>query len=150
MIQRKQTLFLFVSALMGLSLLFIPNQTLITPTGPTDVVLIPLQEPFISTPLHLLTIGLNFLTLLVAFVAVFLYKKRELQVKLCYTLMVFWLVITVLMGAAKFAELKEPVTAVDKTYIAMMMGILGMIASYIAARFIKKDIELLKSADRIR
>lgn len=150
MIQRKQTLFLFVSALMGLSLLFIPNQTLITATGPIDVLLIPLQEPFISTSLHLLTIGLNFLALLLAVVTVFLYKKRELQVKLCYTLIVFWLVIAVLMGVATFAELKDPVMAVDKTYIALTMDILGIIVSYIAARFIKKDIELLKSADRIR
>lgn len=150
MIQRKQTLFLFVSALMCLSLLFVPSQTLITTMGPIDVLLIPLQEPFISTSLHLVTIGLNFLTLLLAVVTVFLYKKRELQVKFCYTLIVFWLAITVLMGVAKFAELKEPVMAVDKTYTALMMGVLGIIASYIAARFIKKDIELLKSADRIR
>lgn len=150
MIQRKQTLFLFLSALLGLVLLFVSNQSLVTATGPVEVYLTPLQAPFVSTPIHFVAIALNFITLLLSFITVFLYKRRELQVKLCYVLMLFWIALALLMSFGSFAVIAEPVLGVQKNYTALLIVVFALLANFFAARFTKKDIALLKSADRIR
>jgi hypothetical protein len=150
MIQRKQSLFLFLSVILGIALLFIPSATASSNTGAFDVYLIPLNHSDVaSTSGHLAAIALNFINLILAFVTIFLYGKRELQLKLCYGLIVLWLVLTLMVTFCPFAVQTEA-TSVHITFYGTIIGVLGMIASFLAARFIKKDIELIKSADRIR
>lgn len=150
MIQRKQSIFLFLSALLGLSLLFVPVHNMILATGGGTIFLTPLLEPLVSTSTHYGAIFLNFGSLLLAFITVFLYNKRELQIKLCYLLMLFWLILTGLISFGSFVVVQEPVINFELSYIAVVIGLAGVILAFLAARYIKKDIELLKSADRIR
>ena len=116
-----------------------------------SVILEPLKQTDIqSSAGHTAAILINFITLVLAFVTVFLYNKRELQVKLCYVLSIFWLVITGMISFCPFIVKSEIVTGETVNYLAPVIGMAAIVLSVIAARMIKKDIELLKSADRIR
>lgn len=149
MIQRKQSLFLLLSALLNLVLLFVPNQYLITEGGRVPVYLTPLQAPLASAAPHYFTILINFICLLLAFGAIFLYTRRSLQLRLCYVLMVSWLIAALMLLFGSFTD--GPLApVVEKNYAAVAVALAGVVTSWLAARFIKKDIDLLKSADRIR
>lgn len=149
MIQRKQTLFLIELIFLGLSLLFVPCQDIFTASAATHVYLMPLID-FQSTAGHLFAVALNFIGLVLATVTIFLYKKRELQVKLCYAILVIWLVLPAMMLFCPFVVKSETITEVRINYFVVAIAVFSIIAAYLAARFIKKDIDLLKSADRIR
>lgn len=149
MIQRKQTLFLIELIFLGLSLLFVPCQTILTKTTATNIYMMPLID-FQSTTGHLFAVILNFIGLVIATLTIFLFKKRELQIKLCYVLMVIWLILPAMMLFCPFVVKTETILEVKTNYFVVAIALFSMIAAYLAARFIKKDIELLKSADRIR
>jgi hypothetical protein len=150
MIQRKQTLFLILTVLSGAALLSVPSNTVNINTNIQNVSLLPLNMPGLhSTSGHLAAIVINFGGLILSFITIFLYKKRELQLKLCYALMVLWLVLASMISFCPFVITTE-VISVQNNYMGSILGIIGMLASYMAAKFVRKDIELLKSADRIR
>ncbi|MBA3683025.1 MAG: DUF4293 family protein [Bacteroidetes bacterium] len=149
MIQRKQTLFLIELIFLGLALLFVPCQNILTQTGATHVYLMPLVD-FQSTAGHLFAVILNFIGLILATITIFIYKKRTLQVKLCYALIAIWLVLPAMMLFCPFVVKTEAILEVKTNYFVVAIALFSIIAGYLAARFIKKDIDLLKSADRIR
>jgi|688.fasta_scaffold361687_2 hypothetical protein len=149
MIQRKQSLFLIQIIFLGLSLLFVPCQNIFTKTVVTNVYLAPLTE-YQSTLGHLFAVALNFLGLIVATITLFTFKKRELQIKLCYALIAIWLVLIGMMLLCPFVVKTEEMIEVKINYFVVAIGAFSVLAAFLAARFIKKDIELLKSADRIR
>lgn len=151
MIQRKQTLFLFQLVFLGIALLFIPCVTVITTTTTHEVLLIPLNNPEVTSTMgHIAAVLINFLGLVLAFIAVFLYQRRQIQLKLCYAMMILWLVLTAMMAFCPFVEANVAVESIKVNYLALVVGGFGILAAYMAARYIKKDIELIKSADRIR
>ena len=86
---------------------------------------------------------------ILSFATVFLYNKRELQVKSCYVLILLWLILSGMIAFCPFVVKTEGLNY-TMGYLGAIAGILGMICSYMAARFVKKDINLLKNADRIR
>ncbi|MBA2611351.1 MAG: DUF4293 family protein [Bacteroidetes bacterium] len=149
MIQRKQTLFLIELIFLGLSFLFVPCQTILTKTSATNIYLMPLVD-FQSTTGHLAAIILNFIGLVLATFTIFSFKKRELQVKLCYAQLVLWLIIIAMILFCPFVVRIESILEIQVHYFVIAIGLFAVIAAYLAAHFIKKDIELLKSADRIR
>lgn len=151
MIQRRQTLFLIQLVFFGIALLFVPSIKVLVPSGPVSVFFVPpAGDTFSSSPGHLAAIAINFAALLISSVAIFLYKRRELQAKLCYALMLLWLTITLMVEFCPFVKLSEGVSSIENTHFGTLIGIFGMLAAYLALRYIRRDIELLKSADRIR
>lgn len=95
------------------------------------------------------------LVALLALVSVFLYKKRQLQIKLCK--------LNILMVAIQIAAIvlyidvaKETISpnAPNDVLIGIKYGaifpILSLIFLYLSIRFIKKDEDLVRSADRLR
>jgi hypothetical protein len=151
MIQRKQTLFLFQLVFLSIALLFIPSNTILKKDGVTHVSLMSFSDTVSSSTLgHYAAITFNFIALLLAFSTIFLYKKRELQVKLCYLLFILWLVITAMVAFCPFVQSSDGSIIVKTNYAVCIIGLFSMLACILAIRFIKKDIDLLKSADRIR
>ncbi len=149
MIQRKQTLFLIELIFLGLSLLFVPCQDILTASAATHVYLMPLID-FQSTTGHLFAVILNFIGLVIATICIFMYKKRELQIKLCYALLAIWVILPAMMLFCPFVVKTEVILEVKTNYFVVAIALFSIIAAILAARFIKKDIDLLKSADRIR
>jgi hypothetical protein len=150
MIQRKQTLFLFQLVFLGIALLFVPVGSVSNTSVTENIYMVPLHSPeFQSTSGHQAAIILNFVNLLLAFTTIFLYKKRELQVKLCYVLMFLWLLLGATISFCPFAVKTESIV-LSNNYFGAVICLFAVFAAYLAARNVKKDIELIKSADRIR
>ncbi len=147
MIQRKQTLFLFQLVFFGIALLFIPSAWVKSGEIETPIFLTPINSGGFSSSIgHQAAIVLNFVGLILAFVTIFLYKQRSMQVKLCNILMLLWIVLTSMILFCPFVELNTR----SINYFNAIIGAFAFLAAFLAKRFIKKDIELLKSADRIR
>lgn len=150
MIQRIQTLFLLEIFFLGISLLFVPVQFILLKDGQIPVHLLPFSEGgFSSGSGHYAAIILNFTAIMIAGINIFLYKKRDLQVKLCYSLMAVFFILTAMLAFCPFIEMKDG-AQIQRNVFAYMILAVCIISSALAARFIKKDIELLKSTDRIR
>ena len=151
MIQRKQTLFLFQLVFLGIALLFIPSATVVSNNVTSPVFLVPVKSAeFASSAGHIAAIGINFLALVLTFITVFMYKRRELQLKMAFVLIFIWVVLTLMLAFCPFISATDEVTSVHTNYLPVIIGVVGIIAAYLVAKYIKKDIELIKSADRIR
>lgn len=151
MIQRKQTLFLFLAGLMNVILLFTPSKMAVLDGKHHDVSLVALRTEGISSTVgHTAAIYLNFGTLVLTLAIVFLYARRELQVKLCLLAAVLWLVIGAMLALCPFVVKTDRISAEYPNYLACLVALLGAGCALLAARFVKKDIDLLRSADRIR
>ena len=149
MIQRIQTLFLIELIFLGLSLIFVPCQTIVTQVSNVPIYLLPLSN-FQTNLTHLLAIILNVLGIVISIFTIFSFKKRELQVKLCYSLIVLWLILMACMMLSPFVASTNNIVEIQINYFVVAIGLFSVVAAYFAAYFIKKDINLLKSADRIR
>lgn len=151
MIQRKQTLFLLELVFLSVSLMFVPSADVIRNDLSTNIFLIPiLNTELISTLYHSIAIALNFAALIISFAVIFLYKNRALQVRLSYVILFIWLT---LLGIILFCPLVEKDLAIQgivRNHFTSAIALLAVISAWLTIRFIKKDIALLKSADRIR
>ena len=150
MIQRIQTLFLLEIAFLCISLMFIPVQYIVS--GGTDIAikLVPVSnELFHSSPGHFAAVGINIFTLIITFITIFMFKKRELQIKLCYLIVILFVVLISMFAFCPLVNLNETLEVKDSLFGYFIL-IIGSISAFLAARYVKKDIELLKSTDRIR
>ncbi len=151
MIQRPQTLFLFILVLLGVALLFVSIGEVKSATTNESIYLIPFaNEEISSTAGHMTAVALNFAGLILTFINVFLYKRRVLQKKLCYGLMALWVVLALMMALCPFVAQTNGILSVKMSAVGPVIAALGAASSLLAARYIQKDIDLLRSADRIR
>jgi uncharacterized membrane protein YhdT len=147
MIQRKQSLLLLAAAIIHVLLVFIPSVLVKDDQGIVQGLGLINQKGIIkgSGVLSVATI-LNFASLLVCMTAIFLYKKRSMQRLQCLILSMVNLVLAVLLIALPLVD--KGLTS-SKNWV-VYLPIIGALLCFMAARFIQKDIDLLKSADRIR
>jgi hypothetical protein len=151
MIQRKQTLFLLQVLFLHVALLFISCQNVITASHKIAVNMLPLQSAEVSSRYyHYIAIAVNLIGLVMTIATIFLYRKRELQVKMCMALMSLWTKLTVLITFFTLVVQNDKVVSVQKNYFNLVIGLFAIGAAFMALRFIKKDIALIKSADRLR
>ena len=147
MIQRIQTVFLFLSAIFAGILFFAP----IASFGVGEEIL---NLSIFGVENHtnaFLLLALAILMFVVPVVTIFMYKKRELQLKLS-SLNVFLnalfcgLIFLFYVDNIQAKLSAETVVYAFGTYIPLI----NMVLSILAMRWIKKDIELIKSIDRLR
>jgi len=151
MIQRIQSLFLFQLILLGIVLMYVPCVRALAGGEVSDVCLLPVNNArFHSSAGHWVAIVLNVGAIVLALFTVFIYNKRRLQKRLCLLLCGIWLVMTLMMAFCPFVESTGTPVETSINYYAVIIGLLGTLGALIAARFIQRDINLLKSADRIR
>jgi len=150
MIQRKQTLFLLELVFLSIALFFVPANIAIHANNTYPISLRPSIDNVVTTSWHTIAFVVNVLCLTLALISIFLFKKRQLQMRLCYLQVFLWLIVSALLGLCPLAEKTQEIVAVQNNYLGLAIGLCAVIAAFFAARFIKKDIELLKSSDRIR
>jgi hypothetical protein len=151
MIQRVQTLFLLQLIFLSLSLMFVPVHVITDALNPVPVKLLPLNEAeYHSTTGHYAAVALNFGGLVIAFAAIFLYKRRMLQVKLCYVLVFIYAVITGMIALCPFVDSIKENMVIHTNVFGYIICAVCIVSALLAVRFIKKDINLLKSTERIR
>ncbi|MCW8898054.1 MAG: DUF4293 domain-containing protein [Flavobacteriales bacterium] len=159
MIQRIQSLFLLVIALSGVIFLFTPILEIINYESfyTMDAFNVFEMENNAKKPLKS-NIGLAVMSIIITLLAstiIFLYKNRPLQIKLAK----FLILLLALELAALFFYSDAATTFLsnplkDQTTISYKIGvvipIISIIFAYLSIRFIKKDDELVRSADRLR
>ena len=151
MIQRKQTLFLLLSVFSSIALVIIPSNYLNVNGSTFGVSVFSLYTQKLTGSIwHYAGMILDTATFALALVTIFLYKQRVLQVKLCFALMLLQLGVTLIVSLCSMVIKTDNILSIENSGIASIIGVIGMMSAYLAARYIKKDIELLKSADRIR
>lgn len=157
MIQRRQTVYMFLSAVICALLFFMPLAIISEAPSVRFTVLgwntITESNSYVW-PLVALTIVMTALPL----ITIFLYKKRTLQVKLCRLEM---LLSIIFIGLVYLVYDKDDINAVQAVgyeaetitlacYYGMIIPLVNIILELLAVRGVKKDIELLKSIDRLR
>lgn len=157
MIQRIQSLYLLIVALLMATLLFVPlgafigssEEFVITAWGISSLSA-PEAGKIVTSPQMAILI---IIAGLVPLVTIFLYKKRFLQLRLCVVEIVLligvqiYIAMYVLRANNFVSELEN---ASMRFSVADILPIIGIILVCLAFRGVSKDIALLKSLDRIR
>jgi hypothetical protein len=148
MIQRVQTLFLLGIALLSLLLLVLPFEQINVGDTRYFLNLMPgclkqMVKPFIYVP-----IALNGIIFALSVYTIFKFKRRKKQMKFAQLLMVFSALLMGNLFTMNF--LKTDATAVIDYRVAAFIPAVNIILAFLARMFIKKDEDLVKSADRIR
>lgn len=157
MIQRKQTIFLAIAALLSAATWFFPvssfqrgEESYVFAThgfiGPDGVVL---EDPTPIAPLHILNS-----ILAVAFVAViFLYGNRQRQMRVIsgmYILMLAAIAGTFIIDNSFKAYLINSGAVVQSHGASYFLPVMALVFAVLAHRSIKADDALVKSMDRLR
>ena len=162
MIQRRQTIFMLLAAIASVLLFFMPlisfdangdvmRFTIFGIKNPIDT--ISLSKTY-TWPLVVLTVLMTIAPL----VTIFLYKKRELQVRLCRFNMLLNIIFIGLVFVYYESDILGVIKAVENDsytldvayFIGMAFPLVNLVLEILAIRGIKKDIDLLKSVDRLR
>jgi len=132
MIQRIQTVYLFFVFCLMAILAFIPFYTSSSSSFITDF----------ST-------GYFAAAALLAIITVFLYKKRNLQIKICYVLLLIQVFAYVLFFIFDRQNLLHAEFFQHLRY-TILFPFISIIFIYLAIRGIRKDEKLVRSLDRLR
>ena len=153
MIQRIQTLYLFVSLLLTGTLFFLPIADFILGKESYSLYFdgIKAHKPG-STITEVTTYPLIILLSIIAllnFISIFLYKKRIAQMRICIynILLMIGLVILIIFYIFKIAG---DIEATINYKITAILPLISIILTYLASRAIRKDEKLIRSLDRIR
>lgn len=162
MIQRRQTIFMLLSAIISALLFIMPLASFNADGNIMQFTIFGIRNPIetlsLTTTYTWPLVILTFLMTIVPFVTIFLYKKRELQVRLCQLNMLSTLIFIGLVFLYYESDILKVIAAVEgDTYqldvayfIGMAFPLINLVLEIFAIRGIKKDIELLKSVDRLR
>ncbi|MGY0407712.1 MAG: DUF4293 domain-containing protein [Polaribacter sp.] len=143
MIQRIQTIYLLLAAIISGALIFVFN---LWKSKKIEVFAMQLLEDH-STILKVLPI-LFLVSAIISVIAIFLFKNRKLQFVMVRLAI---LVNLILLGLLIYVSLTLPgEAAVSENGIGMFIPILAVLLLVLANKAIKKDEDLVKSVDRLR
>jgi len=152
--QRIQSIFLILAAI-ALGLLFLPVMSFISISGSQAA----LQQAEVGMLADgVLNINdqvvfqiLTVLGAIASIVAIFMFKNRSLQISLSRLTLIASILIMILSGIFFYMDyqLIEANTLISGDF-GLLSPILGIIFSFLAIRYIKKDDQLVKSSDRLR
>ena len=161
MIQRIQSLFLLCTTIVTGLMFFMPVASVIAPDHhiyefyTTKVIQIGNTPEFITW--NWMSLVLNAVITALAFLTIFIHKKKSktvkptllLQLRLCFTNVVLQLGLIVLMWL-QVRQIAQKTGADWSADLSFIFPLIGVIFTWLAIRGIIKDIALLKSFDRIR
>lgn len=149
MIQRIQSLFLLLVSILMAATVFCPLIELVN------------EDSSLSVTFHSFGIGADFPTwgvlalaivgALLAFINIFLYKKRKLQINIGYVtaLSIIVYYVTSMLYINSFLGKIESSYSIN-VQVGIILPVIALILDLLAISRIKKDEKLVKSLDRIR
>jgi len=163
MLQRIQTVFLILATLLGIAVFLFPLTSFTIKDCTFDLFITGCKNidaacPYvfqIKTYFHMIIL---IAVILLCIGTIFLYKKRTLQMRLCrFVIMadvVFIFLIFMFADTIKNRFIKDYGILPDDIIIDFKFGsiipIIMIVFLFLANRYIKKDENLIKSADRLR
>jgi hypothetical protein len=147
MIQRIQSVFLFLAAGLLSGQFFVPYYTI----SPQTVGLPPSLTDGALTPTdNIGTLGLTILSAGLALVAIFLFKNRKLQMTISNLAMVVAIMLLALFGMVYYQTTAVVNDPSGHTGFGWALLVLALVALFLATRGIRKDENLVRSMDRLR
>ena len=152
MIQRLQSIFLFLAATM-MSLLFVGPMPFVSidKSLPVDHGAVALADGILSTQDHMGILVTVILAIVLPMLALFLYKNRPLQMrlgKISIAIVLIAIALTLIFGWQDAQQIPDDIQmSIDFGYI---MPVLSIVFLVLALKYIKKDEKLVRSADRLR
>jgi len=163
MIQRIQSLFLILIAILGIAIFFFPLVHFSVVSYTFDLFITGIKNLDTANPFSFSINMVFHLIILIALIitaigTIFLYKRRDLQIKLCkFGMMlniVFVFLIYMFADSIKSKFVAKVVMVPEFVMVNFKVGsflpLIMLVLFFLAIRFIKKDDELIKSADRLR
>ena len=96
-------------------------------------------------------IGLAALGGAIALITIFMFKNRPLQLRLGYILITLCILLPLVAALLVFNEQGDQISGdVVSDELGIYLPIVGLITTFLANRFIKRDNKLVKSMDRLR
>jgi hypothetical protein len=154
MIQRIQSLYLLLSAILSSVLLFTPLSDIRLAGGVTlKYFSYGFQHAgqtgnFMHSALPI--IFLLAIVSVVSFVCIFLYKKRKIQIRLCWLSILLLILLAIIICLNYYSIQQEFGTASASIIGILIIPVLNILALLMAYRGIHKDELLVKSYDRLR
>lgn len=158
MIQRVQTLYLLVAAILGVVLFFVGiAQFNYIEYEKSRIIVLSLlgrnQTDFNQISVleeNFVTIGVNAFVIFDCIAAIFLFKNRKTQIMLCKFISLAILVLTGLLAFSIYGLLNTQGLVSREFLSGSIFPLVMLILVNLAARSINKDENLVRSADRIR
>lgn len=155
MIQRIQTVFLFLAAAFAGVLFFAPIAGFEHGADLMKLTIYGVQNQggtqYFSGMYALPLLIFTLLLLAVPLVTIFLYKKRELQLKLSSLNVFLNAILCGMIFLYYSSNIQKTLSLQSISYLfGTYIPLINMVLSILAMRWIKKDIELIKSVDRLR
>lgn len=155
MIQRIQTIYLFISSILVLLWYFMPLAELISNETIFTFSMYGLKNPENNSwQYHTLIISIiAAIASIGTFATIFLYKNRKQQIKAAQ----FLLLVNTALIASAFLLIDNAKTSISDLEsitvnykIAITFPLIALVLIFMAIKAIKKDEELVRSADRLR
>ena len=148
MIQRKQTLFLLAVFIIAIVMIFIPFQVLFTSGACCNIALFAGNSWIILNSNMYYPNILNVLIIVLSIFTIFKYKNRPLQYKLSNIIALLNVFMVGLFFLLPFTQVNAGESV--RYVFGAFLPIFSMGFAFLAAHFIKKDEQLVRSSDRIR
>lgn len=153
MIQRIQTLYLLIATALMSVTIFTPMAQFFDGTQEYTLTAFALKDAAGVTAQPTIYMGILLaLAGLLPFVVIFLFKNRQLQIRLCAAEIVLLVGSLVVMGIYYYlsARLFESVDGVGSLKLGVIMPLIAIVFVALATRAIFRDEVLVRSLDRIR
>jgi TRAP-type uncharacterized transport system fused permease subunit len=148
MIQRKQSIFLLVVVINAVVGFMLPILELRSELTHIPLTIIPWQANYNQSTYIYIPFIINIFIILLTLFTIFKYTNRVIQHKLANLLV---LLCVFLMGSFFLYPSSEIPANITVNYkLSAFLPIISAIFAYLAAHYIKKDEQLVRSADRIR
>lgn len=155
MIQRIQSIYLFLASAAQLTLFGVPVIDHGTSAGQEEVVKVTgvyvngIEQAAVDKPFDALTIGLIALAIL-PIIIIFLFRKRSLQISISYIAVLLIIGFSFWMAQTAQAAIKNANLQASDFHVGAFLPTLAILFVILAIRGIRKDEALIKSADRLR
>lgn len=146
MIQRIQSIFLLLAAAVMGILFAVPFAS----SEKSDNAMF--SDKLYNVYDHPALIALVCIAAAIAFINIFMFKKRGLQIRLDFIYIAVSVVLLALIFFLIFGSGKESTQdlGIQENYLGLAMPVVGIVLAILANRFIKKDQKIVKSMDRLR
>ena len=149
MIQRIQTLWLFLAMVLAVLMYFFPVMELNSDNSFMIYSYEAISFAGISGLIQTgyIIAGLLGLIAFFSFIAIFLYKKRSLQMRFCTVISLLDIFLVILIVIFSFNQAKNPGITIG---LSAILPLIIFILVLMARRAVRRDDLLVKAADRIR
>jgi len=152
MIQRIQSLYLLLITALLIAVLFLPFGVFQTPDTTYEYTAFSIKQAAVGSlyamPVWALAV-ISVVSATLAFVTIFFYKKRKVQIRLCFWDLLLMVLFYFAYAIFLVAAMKDLNASLAVGY-GLFFPLIAIILDYLTVLAIRKDEALVKSWDRIR